>query len=305
MEQNKKNYSQNIPYIVIIAMAIALVVAFVKIENLESEIDNVRNNYSSEISLMQGNISSIYNNVDEQLKQQASILSAVDCEYGELNEETKTATISLTVVPKILTADMQVSVTVGDRTVQLTRNESRFKADVPVDLFAEYDNYPLLTIKTADETKTEYLDNIEISYLFGRYIPALYSNYTGQVTLSRGKLIYDGRLSIESKPESNEPSANFVSYEIVAELNGVEVSREAITADIGTDGFYQQDYNAEFDAGMDDDMKIYIVAVDSLGFIHKEVAEHWHESSSGAVAETVYGGEYIYDSQGNLLYGKF
>ena len=46
MEQNKKNYSQNIPYVVIIAMAIALVVAFVKIENLESEIDNVRNNYS-------------------------------------------------------------------------------------------------------------------------------------------------------------------------------------------------------------------------------------------------------------------
>lgn len=305
MEQNKKNYSQNIPYIVIIAMAIALVVAFVKIESLESEIDGIISNQSSEYSILQNNIASIYSNVDEQLKQQASILSAVDCEYGELDKESKTATISLTVVPKVLTADMQVSVTIGERTVQFTRNESQFKADVPVDLFVEYDTYPLLTIKTADETKTEYLDNLEISYMFGRYIPQLYSKYSGQVALNRGKLIYDGKLSVESKPESNEPTVTFVSYEIVAELNGVEVSREDITAKVGSDGFYQQDYHAEFEAGMDDDMIIYIVAVDSLGFIHKDVADHWHESSSGAVAETVYGGEYIYDAQGNLLYGKF
>jgi len=305
MEQNKENYLQKIPYIVIVVMAIALVVAFVKIENLESEIDNVRSNQSSEYSILQSNIASIYSNVDEQLKQQASFLSAIDCEYGKLDKETKTATISLTVVPKVLTDDMQVSVTLGERTVQFTRNESQFRADVPVDLFVEYDTYPLLTIKTADETKTEYLDNLEISYLFGRYLPQLYSSYAGQVALSRGKLFYDGKLSIESKPESNEPTVTFVSYEIVAELNGNEVSREDITEDIGTDGFYQQNYNAVFDADMGDDLKIYIVAVDSLGFIHKEVANHWHESTGGAVAETVYGGEYIYDSEGNLLYGKF
>jgi len=308
MEQKKEINREHILYAVIAVMAIALIVAFSKINALESEIDVVRNNLASETSFLQTNIASVYTNVDEQLKQQASILSVVDCEYGELDTESKTATLSLTVVPKELTADMQVSVTVGERTVQFTRNESQFKADVSVDLFIDYDYHPLLTITTADETKTEYLDKVDVSYLFGRYLSQLYSNYSGGIKLSNGQLIYDGYLSIESKPASNETTAKFKSYEIVAELNGVEISRVDITDDIDNDGFYRQDYNARYDAGMGDELIIYIVAVDHLGFVHKDLASQWHETEDGAgvaMAETVYGGERIYDSQGNLLYGKY
>lgn len=51
-----------------------------------------------------------------------------------------------------------------------------------------------------------------------------------------------------------------------------------------------------------DSLSVYVVAEDSLGYIHKVLARHWKQSK-GAEAEAVYGGEFIYDKQGNMIYG--
>lgn len=51
-----------------IALVIALVVCFVKIENLESEILQLQNTHTNDESRLRTQISSIHNNVDEQLK---------------------------------------------------------------------------------------------------------------------------------------------------------------------------------------------------------------------------------------------
>ena len=51
-----------------------------------------------------------------------------------------------------------------------------------------------------------------------------------------------------------------------------------------------------------DAVSVYVVAEDSFGYIHKALAHFW-KKSGGATAETVYGGESIYDKQGNMVYG--
>ena len=43
---------------------------------------------------------------------------------------------------------------------------------------------------------------------------------------------------------------------------------------------------------------------DSLGYIHKTLAHYWLEREDGSQAETVFGGEMIFDRDGNLLYGN-
>jgi hypothetical protein len=47
-----------------------------------------------------------------------------------------------------------------------------------------------------------------------------------------------------------------------------------------------------------------VIAEDNLGYIHKTLAHFWIQSEDGAVAEAVFGGEWIYDKDGNLLYGE-
>ena len=54
----------------------------------------------------------------------------------------------------------------------------------------------------------------------------------------------------------------------------------------------------------EDELRIYVIAEDTLGYIHKTLAHFWIQSEDGAVAEAVFGGELIYDKNGNLLYGE-
>ena len=49
-------------------------------------------------------------------------------------------------------------------------------------------------------------------------------------------------------------------------------------------------------------VSVYVVAEDSFGYIHKTLAHYW-KRSGGASAEAVYGGESVYDKQGNMIYG--
>ena len=64
--------------------------------------------------------------LDEKLKKEASLLSSVDYSLGELNTETHTVPVTLKVVPKSLTDDMQLSVKIGSETVALERNGNEF-----------------------------------------------------------------------------------------------------------------------------------------------------------------------------------
>ena len=53
----------------------------------------------------------------------------------------------------------------------------------------------------------------------------------------------------------------------------------------------------------EDELRVYVIAEDTLGYVHKTLVHLWVQSEPGAVAEAVFGGELIYDKDGNLLYG--
>ena len=74
----------------------------------------------------------------------------------------------------------------------------------------------------------------------------------------------------------------------------------------GADGFAEGvvalEFTDTYEAVVGDAVSVYVVAEDSFGYIHKTLAHFW-KKSGGATAETVYGGESIYDKQGNMIYG--
>ena len=62
-------------YIIILAMVVMLGFCFVKINSLSDEIDDLKRDYVMEDDILQDQINSIYRNVDEQMKKQASLIT--------------------------------------------------------------------------------------------------------------------------------------------------------------------------------------------------------------------------------------
>ena len=306
MEENKKQF--NWKTFIIVLMAVLLAFSLYKIATLSDAIDLLKSrnsNLTGDIQILREEINSIYDNVDKQLKKQASLISGVDFSIGNPSEDMKTVELSLTVVPKLISDDMQVSVTVDGVTAPLERNGNEFKGTIDVGLFVDYNQWPLLSIKSAGETKTEYLEDVDVSYMFSRHLPSLYADMSGGGgKFTDGSLSVDLGFSIESKPAYGNAPITFTSFTLIEEVNGKEISRQDITDEVRKSGeSYNTRYVKNFKVTYGDELKVYVIAEDSLGYIHKTLAHYWLESEDGAQAEAVFGGEMIYDKDGNLLYG--
>ena len=291
-----------------VALVVLLAVSFFKIAELSDAVENLQRentSLSSSIQALHDDIQSIYNNVDAKLKEQASLVAGVDFKIGDISDDMKSVELALTVVPKLVSDDMEVTVSVDGKTVPLTRNGSEFTGSVAVGLFVDYNQWPLLSIKSAEGTKTEYLDSVDVSYLFSRHLPSLYADMSASSTLKNGKLQVDAGFSVESKPANSNSPITFVSFTLIEEINGEEISRSDITDEVRKSGnSYNTQYIKSFEMSQEDELKIYVIAEDTLGYIHKTLAHFWVQSEDGAVAEAVFGGELIYDKDGNLLYGE-
>lgn len=294
--------------VVILCMAVLLVVCYGKISTLSSQNQHLRNDiaaHANELDILHDEISSIFNNVDEQLKKEASLITGMDYSLGELSDDKRSTALNVSLVPKVVSDDMQVSVTVDGNTAELTRNGNFYEGAVDVGLFVDYDKWPLLTIETTDGIKTEYLEGVDISYMFSRFLPSVYADMSGSGTHTKDKLSVDLRFSIDCKPAYSNSAVTFTSFTLIEEVNGEEIGREDITDEVmNLDGNYKRHYTKSFKVSVGDELKVYVVAEDSLGYIHKTLAHHWFENDDGAVAETIFGGESIYDKDGNLLYGE-
>ena len=304
--EKKKNRFQTIS---IVLPVIALLVCLYKIAGLEAQVSSLENSLNDQYRFLMENISDIYDNVDEKLEQEASLLSGAEYEYGELNTDWHTVDVKISVVPKVISDDMTIRVRCANVEAELTRKDEAFIGLLPVALFTE-DEQILMTITTADGVQTEYLDDVYIGYLWSEYLPSLYQgDITGSSTFADDKYSLDGTLIIDCSPLESTPNVTFTKFELVTELNDQEISREDITLDVLNyatypEGVYFRDeYKREYEATEGDSLAIYLEATDSMGYVHRMLVHYWKQLG-GAYAETVYGSEIIYDSEGNLLYGK-
>ena len=294
----------------IVILTIALCVCIFKIKALESSLSRLDYLLNNQHDRIMSEVESIYDNVDKMLKQEASLLAGVEYEYGELDPETKKVDIQLNLIPKQISEEMTIKVSFDDTTVDLTRNGNSFEGLVPVGLFVE-DEHPLMTIVTPEGEQTQYLEDVFITHMFPQYIPTFYHcDIDGEMTFhSIGQYEINGTLNINCSPYEDTPDVHFERYALITELNGEEIEREDITQDVlgfetyPNGVFYCDEYQNTYKVKQGDELIIYLEAEDSLGYTHRCIVHVWKQQN-GAVAESTYAGEMIYDSEGNALYGK-
>ena len=291
----------------VVILTIALCACIYKINALESDLKNLDYSWERQNQQILNQVQSIYQNVDEKLREEASLLSSVAAEYGDIDLENHTIDVTVKLVPKLISDDLKIQISMNGRKAELSRDGNYFIGTIPVDIY-NVGEQMLMTIDTATGTQTQYLSEIRVEYLWGERIPSLYySDISGQATFAEGKYTLNGHININCSPAVQTPDVTFESFILVTELNGKEISKEDITSEVLNyeaypNGVYWYDtYQMECEAVEGDELGIYLVATDSLGYLHRMLLHHW-KVSNGATAEAVNGSEFIYDPNGVQIF---
>ena len=309
MEENKKG--PKLQKIITCIVAGLLIFSLIQIENLNDRIDNLvsaNSRLNSEISQLNSTINSIYSNVDEQLKKEASLISGMDYSIGTPNADMKTAPVTITVVPKTVTDDIKLSVEIDGTIALLERKGNEFSGTIDIGLFEAYGQYPLLTIKSSKDTKTEYLENMNIGNLFEDYLPRLTPRISSSTQVGSTSLHIDGNFDLNIVSAYKDPSATFTSITLVEKLNGEEIGREDITDKVlEAEVYYKAKYvkTLEIENYNEYDFRVYVIAMDNFGYTHEVLAGCWMDDKMESMLENVLDNEIIYDKDGNMLWQKY
>lgn len=300
MERNIKERAEQA---VVILLLIALCFAGAKIRSLERELKELRNNYTSDISILRSEVNAIYGTVDDKLKKQESLLTGMEAEYGKIDVQAHTVEVSLKLVPKLLSDNMKLRVSINGRSAELQREGTAFVGAIPVDIF-NTDEQLLLSVETAEGTRNQYLPEIRVDNLWYSNIPSLYHcSVSGSSSFGGGVYTLKGSLDINCSPADNTPDVRFAKFVLVTELNGQELSREDITEAVlnyeayPVGVYWRGDYELRVKARSGDQLIVRLEATDSLGYLHSMIVHHWKEQN-GATAEAVDASEYIFDPNG-------
>ena len=291
----------------VVILTIALCACVYKINALESNLKNLDYSWERQNQQIINQVQSIYQNVDEKLREEASLLSSVAAEYGDIDLENHTIDVTVKIVPKLISDDLNIQISMNGRKAELSRDGNYFIGTIPVDIY-NIGEQMLMTIDTAAGTQTQYLSEIQVEYLWGERIPSLYySDISGQATFAEGKYTLNGHININCSPAVQTPDVTFESFILVTELNGKEIGKDDITSEVLNyeaypNGVYWYDtYQMECEAVEGDELGIYLEATDSLGYLHRMLLHHW-KVSNGATAEAVDGSEYIYSPDGTRIF---
>lgn len=330
----------------VVILAASTIVGFVRINSLETDIQLLRHDRQNDLHSLQQRISNIHNDVDEQMKKEASLFSGVEHFLGAPDTENRKAMLGVSVVPKTETDGMKVALSVDGQTAEMKKENGKYTATVPVSMFEEYDTAPLVTIRTGNETKNEYLEAVPVSYLWSNYLPAIESVeiWNTDVILredgDKSTVTVNGNMEMSYCRAKVSPEVDFEKLYLVAETENGEIAKKAITeavAENRNDGAVDakevlkeivaertnqteevvalsSPFREIYDIGENEELSLYVVAEDSLGYVHKVCAFKWNRPDENGNrreptrvpewAGAYNRGEEIYDKDGTLLFGK-
>ena len=113
--------------IIIALLTVLLVYNLFALSKLDSRLDNINNNLFNSIQQVRSNVSTILSeiySINETKKQEASLITSFDYEYGELDAEKMTVPVKVKIVPKAVVEDSALALEFGGETVGLKKSGS-------------------------------------------------------------------------------------------------------------------------------------------------------------------------------------
>ena len=285
---------------------IALVLCFVKIKDLEGEIYLLRNELGQRYDNISTNINSIYNNVDNMLEQQASLITDEGWQFVSADMENKTVDISCSITPKeYIDGVTQAVLCSGDNEFPLTLENGSFVGEISLPLFSTTE------ITTISFRENGVVRNQQLNWYINpryEYMTVVYAdlNWSGTGTKDETNdnlykwQIRDGSIYIDVDRDNRAPEIKTIH--MVEKIDGVEVKRIEIpltssadsdkarasglwedTAPVVPD--YPDDYTVTnitydltgyvFEIPFGSTLNVFVESVDGDGLVHRNQIAQW------------------------------
>lgn len=256
-----------------------------KIMNLQQEQQNTTNRLYDEIMELRYELEEM----QETAKKEASMISEVFYDFGEVNPTEHTAEIFFSVVPKSYSEETEVSMVFrGEKLALMNNGRGLFTGSTIVPIFEDFYEKCMINITEGDVTKTEVWEDAPQGRQCFKCLPVLFIGGRGGSQMSKNSLRVE--YEYELYPEYADSFRNVTLMvkkgdTIVDELEFVN-NRVSI----------EQRYSIE-KGEKGETIEFYIKGVDEYGYIHERLESTW-DIGEGAGNEA-YG---TYDNRGYQIY---
>lgn len=165
-------------YIMIAIFIIWQMNSTVQIGKLKAELLQTRNSMTYMEERMNGNISSIYSNVDNKLAEQASIVSFCNYEVGEYNFESRKVPITFRLQPKILGKTTKALLKFGEDMTLMKREGTVFVLTKEFPITNEI--LPTIVLENDGIQQFENNDYLKVYDIKDKVFPSLHPNFRGE-----------------------------------------------------------------------------------------------------------------------------
>ena len=284
----------------------ALFSQLVLIVNLSEQVTSLK----EQISVLKQNESSIHNSPTTVIPNQEYLFAELTEDYNNINTKTHTIDYKLKLLPKTITDDTNITLTIGEDVYPMDRNGDFFEVIIPFSLFSnDKEENALIQVETNGEKKSQ-KHNIITKYLDQYCLPTLSSSGTSSFTKGPNNITIHYSLDIVAGKEESMlhlmDISDFNHIDMVSEVNGKIIERVDKTEELKkahrSDPVIGFDFNGKKtfeNVNEEDIIHMYLEAKDEYGYIHRQTIQYVSPHSDDAYKYEYY--QSICDKEGNVL----
>ena len=280
--------------LVIMCLIIFMIVNYVKLSNIQDNINSLEQNFINKTSHLQGYIEML----EDEIESSNSIINSFEYEIEAFDLDNHTMDISFAVIPKNYSDNTTLTLTLDDNVITLTKSSANtFIGSLNIDFFSNKCFEPILVISDNNNSKSEILSDIDMSLIWQKFLPSFNAFFANgeDCYYNDNEYHLNGTIDIVT---FNQPESYFVHAKLAIELNGTLLDTQSLSID---NGALQNPVELDKTISMKetDNLEVYIIADDSSGYTHKYYIYGWTDNSVQLIQKDEQ--EKIYDSNGTLL----
>lgn len=291
----------NIWKVIVTCSLLCTIVCMIQIGSLKTEIQNTKNQLNNQISRMENSFWQSSSNMEEILKQGASILAKAEWEYGAFDTDALTVDILCSVTPKEYDpAKTTASILLGNTEIPMTYENGTYRTKTSVSLFEETKISKVLFYE-GDVIRAEGLDWVFMP--LSEYLPSI-DAYLGGNSMQFDKkdtVSWSTHGGMDVFVGKKEEGYSVTSVTLVRCLDEREVDRVELQLendqDFSEDYFFEVDLNYEIPFGTTQD--IFVDIEDTMGFRCRVCVDHTTITEDGD-----YDNQYMHYESEKILYDR-
>lgn len=286
-------------YILVAALIVLQLYSLVKINSLQSRVENTNNIINSVENRLDNQINSIYQNVDQKLEAQASLIYNSSTKAGKLDITTLTVPITFTIEPKVVTETMSVSLDFNGEIVRLEKSGLQYSITKNFEISDSIS--PKIIMEDNGIKNIEEHMGLRVSNIKEQVFPNIFAGFSGESSYGSNEYRVKGHLDIDYKPSQDNNPFIDMKYVIKVADEIIKETPVVLEKNSGLDGTFTLDIDDKYSINDGQILTSNIVAVDSFGFTHEYLVTHF-VAGSNMQREPYFKQEKIIAPNGELVY---